>query len=380
MGVDIRDIIHELKKNSTLKVTISPETFDEGTYGELRNISFKHNDENICGALKIIKRLEEKTKENYELEIEIAKKMADLNIGPYIYYSYIGKNNVYIIMDKYNGSLLDLFAKNEKKDFSSIIQKAIDLLKIQYFKYNILCRDIKLDNFVYKTNDPIKCDMFKSNINNKSIKDVNDTIVRMIDFDMCHNIVSEDKEQDKEYKYVLNLLQLFIEVKAITKNPKNLKPFYQDEYFAKFRNNKKNKQILYDLLNNNNIENRNSLYLLSLNEKFVDFIYDNRNIKTLDNIPDYIKSITDKDLNILLSNVIDSINQNEYKCSAFPSEFCSYKRNLLGIPTSIPTSIPMSIPISVSIILALLGIAYYTNKKEKRKTRRSKRKSPKFSL
>lgn len=246
--VDIKNPVGSLKdviSNCSVKFKSIKDikTIGKGGYGEVYSATLTtRTGKTKKLAVKKVEILDNHDFKEANKEIEFMDSMSKAKIGPTLDEAFIVEGmyvNQIIIMELFPYSVFDLF-QNRKyiPRWKSIIQSMINLLKKQWFDYNLLCFDVKPENYVY---------------NDKEKK------VRMIDFggDFCNlhkiqTINGKNRFTKKEY-FGLALHILYINTETSLPLPPAFKkavlsPFTKEKEFVKLLSDD---ELFDDILNEN---------------------------------------------------------------------------------------------------------------------------------
>ena len=249
---DYTQILNECSINTKGISLIENGMLGSGTFGSV----FLANYNGIQVAIKVIKQkldvdtANDDTLENLLWEVEYSYQMASQNIGPEIYdafYTFDEDSNeilCFILMEKFDGSVEGMYAKGlSPQDCVYIHTEMLRMLHSQIFENQLLCSDIKPENFVIKKN-------------NYTYK------VRMIDFGAgwC-KMQKNEINQYLELFYVSVCIQLCMMIYLSLRNYQILKPFFEDPIIKKY----------FKSVKNNNILKEGISYLLNKNDLFVNY-------------------------------------------------------------------------------------------------------------
>ena len=176
--------------------------FGQGGFGKLYQAkAITKKNKEIDVAVKVI-LVKYKDKEDYNdslsdlyIEDQYNRYMATVGIGPTVYDSYYTVREKektikqVFIMDKYDSNcslaITKFYIKKDLPKIGLIVQKMVNLLYRQAFEYDLICIDIKTDNYVFRDEG---------------------TVVKMIDFgsDWCN----VENQSNKLLRFLLLVCQL----------------------------------------------------------------------------------------------------------------------------------------------------------------------------
>jgi hypothetical protein len=162
----------------------------QGSFGKVYSGTGIYRNNKVNVAIKVIKNVD--LDDIFE-EVELSYYMSEVGLGPKVYDAFFikrgGTYTQYLIMEPFDGDVFNALQSTviTKKSKEKIILEMTKILRKQLFTYNMLCYDLKPENYVYKK----------------------DGTVRMIDFgaDFC-NIDNEITYKEKEIIFIILLVQI----------------------------------------------------------------------------------------------------------------------------------------------------------------------------
>lgn len=180
--------IIRLKKINEVELSFIGDQINEGSNGTIYN----HKESNLL--VKVINNEDELYYVlfypiilNLESIYELIPKIIKLYYNP-------KQNKIYIIMEKYTSDLKVFFTTVFEDEYRNIVFLQISKLLLKLYKLNLICADIKLENFVIRYKLPILGE--KIDIKSIDIKFID------IEMDFCDCLNNKDLTYDKALLFV----------------------------------------------------------------------------------------------------------------------------------------------------------------------------------